>query len=127
MSKRTVVDLAKQFNSTVNRSLIVAEQIKVLKVSPAKTKGMLTATISIDRHHGLTKAQIAEFQGRRYIDQRVDFDPELKVAEPEVEEKEAPVVARLEIPTPQPTVSAPEPKVDPDLGKDELDDESLDR
>lgn len=90
MSNRTVVDLAKHYNESVSRNKIVAGQIKVLKITESKTKGKLTAVIRIDRHFGLSANEIKNFTGRRFINQRVDFDPELTITPP-VEGVEEPV------------------------------------
>lgn len=104
MSNRTVVDLAKHYNESVSRNKIVAGQIKVLKITESKTKGKLTAVIRIDRHFGLSADEIKNFTGRRFINQRVDFDPELTITPP-VEGGEEPVQPE----TPEPGSTEPNP------------------
>lgn len=121
MSNRTVVDLAKHYNESVSRNKIVAGQIKVLKITESKTKGKLTAVIRIDRHFGLSADEIKNFTGRRFINQRVDFDPELTVTPPveggeEPDQPETPEPEQPVTPDPEPN---PEPEPEPEPGPSE--------
>lgn len=119
MSNLTVVDLAEHYNAVVSRGKIVAGQIKVLKVTESKTKGLLTAVIRIDRHHGLSTEEIKNFTGRRFINQRVDFDPNLSVPQIPVEDEE-PEVTPPPVPEPEPE---PEPEVPPEDVEEEEEEE----
>lgn len=119
MSNRTVVDLAKHYNKSVSRNKIVAGQIKVLKITESKTKGKLTAVIRIDRHFGLSADEIKNFTGRRFINQRVDFDPELTITPP-VEGGEEPAQSKTPEPDPVETNSTEEEPSEGGTGEVEL-------
>lgn len=73
--KNNLESICKVINRRMEMDLLYPDNFTILKVTKPNVFGLVTATILVDAHKHKLPEELTEYDGRQFIQRRVDFDP----------------------------------------------------